>query len=74
MIAKRIPMLTKEASCLKCRVNGSIMDNENYPVALPSSHIYSLSTLTASEEEDRYYCSVTETFYKKEEARKVFLA
>ena len=27
VVGKRVPMLTKEESSLKCRVNGSIMDN-----------------------------------------------
>lgn len=67
-------MLTKEGSCLKCRVNGSIMDHENYPVVLPSKYIYSSSALSASEVDEQYYCAVTETYYKKEEARKVYLA
>jgi macrophage erythroblast attacher len=47
-VARRVPMLTKEGSSLKCRVNGSIMDEENYPVVLPSKHIYSISALSAS--------------------------
>ena len=67
-------MLTKEESSLKCRVNGSIMDNENYPVVLPSKHIYSYSALKASATEEEFKCELTDTYYKKSDARKVFLA
>lgn len=70
----RVPMLTREGSCLICRVNGSIMDHENYPVALPSKYIYSVSALGQTEKKDEYYCAVTETYYPKEEAKKVYLA
>ena len=73
-VAGRIPMLTKEGSSPNCRVNGSVMDHENYPMMLPSKHIYSISALRASETSEEYYCAITDTSYKKTEARKVFLA
>lgn len=73
-MAERIPMLTKESSSLKCRINQSIMDEENYPVALPSGNIYSVSGLNASSEDEQYYCINTETWYPKSQAKKVFLA
>ena len=57
--SNRVPLLTKEGSYLKCRVNGSIMNHENYPVALPSKHIYSISALMSSETEEEYYCELT---------------
>lgn len=73
-LSSRVPMLTKESSCLICRANGSIMDHENYPVVLPSKYIYSISALEKTEKNEEYYCAVTETYYRKEDARKVFLA
>jgi macrophage erythroblast attacher len=69
-----IPMLTKEASMLKCRINQSIMDEKNYPVALPNGHIYSISGLSQTEREGCYYCPITNTSYVKSSAKKVFLA
>lgn len=70
-----VPMLTKESSSLKCRINNTIMDEENYPVALPSGHIYSISGLTATApSEHEYWCPVTQTRYPSIQARKVYLA
>lgn len=74
LLGKSIPQLTKSVSSLKCRINHSIMDEVNYPVALPSGHVYSISGLRETELEGGYYCLVTQTVYAKPLAKKVFLA
>ena len=48
------------------------MDHENYPIALPSGQIYSISGLE-SISVDKFYCMITETWYDKEESIKVYL-
>ena len=67
-------MLTKESSTLKCRINQSIMNEENYPLALPSGNIYSVSGLNETSKDEFYFCMNTETWYPKSQSRKVFLA
>jgi len=44
-VFKGIPLLTRNQSSLICRLNGSVMDHDNYPMILPSNQIYSLSGL-----------------------------
>jgi hypothetical protein len=50
------------------------MDEENYPVALPSNHIYSMSGLAEGERTGEFFCKVTETWYPKEQAKRVYFA
>ena len=49
------------------------MDHENYPVALPSGQIYSISGLKSTSINNKFYCMITETWYDKEEAIKIYL-
>lgn len=50
------------------------MNEENHPMALPSGQIYSTTGLNDTQKNGFYYCLVTQTWYPKNMAKKVFLA
>ena len=44
-LTQSIPMVMRNQSSLKCRINNSVMGGNNHPIMLPNGHIYSLSGL-----------------------------
>jgi hypothetical protein len=44
-VMRQIPGTMKNESSLICRINGSLMNEVNYPIMLPSREVYSLSGL-----------------------------
>ena len=72
-LAKNIPMVLQNASSLICRINWSLMNEQNYPIVLPNGQIYSLSGLQSTSKNGKYYCMISQKWFRKSESRKVFL-
>ena len=58
-------MIARNQSSLKCRINGSLMGGNNYPVVMPDGNIYSLSGLESTGSETKFRCPKTGKSYKK---------
>lgn len=71
---KQIPATLKNESSLICRIDGSLMDESNYPVVLPNGQVYGIGGLRAGERNGKYFCWVEKKWYRKEACRKVFLS
>lgn len=74
-LASRLPPAPRAQSRLRCRITGSIMDEDNRPLALPNGYIYSGQALErmAAAEGANVTCPCTQHRYPFSECRRVFV-
>ena len=67
-------MLQKNQSSLICKINGSVMDDKNYPIVLPDGHVYSLSGLEETGTQTKFICPRTGKKYMIHDCQKLFIS
>ncbi|CAI2373316.1 unnamed protein product [Moneuplotes crassus] len=74
-ICSEVPFVQKSHTSLICRISGKLMDENNPPLMLPNSHIYSEKALKEQAKENNGYviCPKTTTKYLFEKCTKVYI-
>ena len=76
ILAKKLPLAHLETSVLVCPINGTVMDSDNTPVALPNGHVYSYSALQALSDpiDGKIVCPRSNSVFHISDARKCFIS
>lgn len=73
-LAKPLPGSLHPVSALICRITGEIMDYTNPPLALPNGQIFSERSINDQiKMYGKFTCPVTNTEYKLEQCKKVYI-
>jgi len=74
-VAQSVTPTERTRSCLVCRIDGSVMDENNTPLVLPNGYLYSKNALTkmAAEHGGKVKCPLTGQEFPFSECRTAYI-